>query len=46
MSRFRGMRPSKFYLSFKESEFRNNRSGQDLYHMVMKLCRENPPSES
>jgi transposase len=44
MSRFRGMHPSTFYLHLKECEFRYNHRGQDLYHVLLKLCRENPLS--
>lgn len=44
MARFRGMHPSTFYLHLKECEFRFNDRRQDLYHALLKLCRENPLS--
>ena len=44
MARFRGMHPSTFYLHLKECEFRFNHRRQDLYHVLLKLCRDNPLS--
>ncbi len=44
LARFRGMHPSTFYLHLKECEFRFNHRRQDLYHVLLKLCRENPLS--
>lgn len=46
MARFRGMHPSTFYLYLKESEGSFNHRRQDLYHVLLKLGRENPLSES
>ncbi len=40
------MHASTFYLLLKEWEFRYNRGDQDLYHLLLKLPRENPLSES
>jgi transposase len=44
MAHFRGMHPSTFYLHLKECEFRFNYRRQNLYHALLKLCRENPLS--
>lgn len=44
MARFRGMHPSTFYLHLKECEFRFNHRRQDMYHVLLKLCRKNPLS--
>lgn len=44
LSRFRGMHPHTFYFHLKECEFRFNHRGQDLYHALLKLCREHPLS--
>lgn len=44
MARFRGMHSSTFYLHLKECEFRFNHRRQDMYHVLLKLCRENPLS--
>lgn len=44
MARFRGMHSCTFLLHFKECEFRFNHRGQDLYDVLLKLCRENPLS--
>jgi transposase-like protein len=42
LTRFRGMNRQTFYLHLKESEFRFNHRKQDLYQVILKLCRENP----
>ena len=42
LTRFRGMSKQTFYLHLKESEFRFNHRRQDLYQVMLKLCRENP----
>ena len=44
MARFRGMHPHAFLLHLKECEFRFNHRGQDLYYVLLTLCRENPLS--
>ena len=40
--RFRGMQKHTFYFHLKECEFRFNHRHDDLYKMVLKMCRENP----
>ena len=42
LTRFSGMNKQTFYLHLKESEFRFNHRRQDLYQVMLKLCRENP----
>lgn len=44
LSRFRGMHPQTFLFHLKECEFRFNHRRQDLYHVLLKLCRDNPLS--
>jgi len=44
MARFRGMHPHTFLFHLKECEFRFNHRRQDLYHILLKLCRDNPLS--
>jgi len=44
LTRFRGMNKQTFYLHLKECEFRFNHRQQDLYRVMLKLCRENPLS--
>ncbi|MBX3387654.1 MAG: IS1595 family transposase [Phycisphaeraceae bacterium] len=44
LARFKGMHPSTFYLHLKECEFRFNHRRQDLYHVILRLCRDNPLS--
>jgi transposase len=44
MARSRGMHPHTFYFHLKECEFRFNHRGQNLYHVLLRLCRENPLS--
>ncbi len=44
LSRFRGMNPNTFYLHLKECEFRFNHRGQNLYKVLLTLCRTNPLS--
>jgi len=44
LSRFRGMNPDTFLYHLKECEFRFNHRRQDLYQVLLKLCRENPLS--
>ena len=39
---FRGMQKHTFYFHLKECEFRFNHRHEDLYKMVLKMCRENP----
>ena len=40
--RFRGMQTHTFYFHLKECEFRFNHRHDDLYKLVLKMCRENP----
>jgi transposase-like protein len=42
LTRFRGMSKHTFYLHLKECEFRFNHRRQDLYPLLLKLCREQP----
>jgi len=42
LNRFRGMNKHTFYLHLKECEFRFNYRKQDLYHLILKLCRNRP----
>ena len=44
LSRFRGMHPQSFLFHLKECEFRFNHRGQNLYHVLLRLCRDNPLS--
>ena len=39
LAKFRGMNKSSFYLHLKESEFRFNHRGQNLYHLILKIIR-------
>lgn len=42
LTRFRGMNKHTFYLHLKECEFRFNLRQQDVYPVILKLCRERP----
>jgi len=42
MAKFRGMNKSTFYLHLKETEFRYNHRQDDLYKIILKLCRYKP----
>ena len=42
LMKFNGLPSSTFYLHLKESEFRFNYRGQDLYVILLKLLREKP----
>ena len=42
--RFRGVHKHTFYFHLKECEFRFNHRGEDLYKIILKLCREKPLS--
>lgn len=44
LARFRGMHPSTFYLHLKECEFRYNHRRENLYKVLLTLCRKNPLS--
>jgi transposase-like protein len=44
LARFRGLHPHTFLFHLKECEFRFNHRRQDLYHVLLKLCRDNPLS--
>lgn len=41
LAKFRGMSKSTFYLHLKESEFRFNYRGQNLYDLMLKIIRKN-----
>lgn len=42
LMRFRGMSKDTFYLHLKECEFRFNHRRQDLYPLLLELCRKQP----
>jgi transposase-like protein len=42
MVRFRGMNKHTFYLHLKECEFRFNHRREDLYPIILNLCRKHP----
>ncbi len=42
LTRFRGMNKQSFYLHLKECEFRFNHRKENIYPIVLKLCREKP----
>ena len=42
MAKFNGIRKSLVVLHLKESEFRWNHRGEDLYHTMLKLVRRRP----
>ena len=42
LNRFRGMNKHTFYLHLKECEFRFNHRKQDMYHLILELCRNKP----
>lgn len=42
LTRFRGMNKHTFYLHLKECEFRFNHRQEDLYPIILKICRKNP----
>lgn len=42
LTRFRGMSKHTFYLHLKECEFRFNHRRQDLYPLLLRLCRKQP----
>ena len=42
LTRFKGLPKSTFYLHLKECEFRFNFKGQNLYHLILKIVRDNP----
>jgi len=44
LARYRGMRPHTFYFHLKECEFRFNHRRQDLYRILLDLCRRGPLS--
>ncbi|MBC7833597.1 MAG: IS1595 family transposase [Phycisphaerales bacterium] len=44
LARFRGMHPSTFLFHLKGCEFRFNHRQQDLYRVLLTLCRNNPLS--
>lgn len=42
LNRFRGMSKHTFYLHLKECEFRFNHRKQDMYPLILRLCRNTP----
>jgi len=42
LTKFRGIHKKTFYLHLKESEFRYNHRKENLYELLLKICRENP----
>jgi len=42
LTRFRGLNKHTFYLHLKECEFRFNHRKDDLYPIILKLCRDQP----
>ncbi len=44
LARFRGINPHTFLFHLKECEFRYNHRGQDLYKVLLLLCRNHPLS--
>ena len=42
LAKFRGLARSTFYLHLKECEFRFNHRQENLYHLMLDLCRKNP----
>ncbi|MCS3903014.1 transposase-like protein [Methylohalomonas lacus] len=42
LTRFRRMKKATFYLHLKECEFRFNHRGQNLYPVLLILCRKRP----
>lgn len=44
LARFRGMHPHTFYFHLKECEFRFNHRRENLYHVLLNLCRQHPLS--
>lgn len=44
LARFRGMHPSTFYFHLKECEFRFNHRRENLYRVLLTLCRNTPLS--
>ena len=43
LAKFNGVPKDLFELYLKETEFRFNHRGDDLYKALLRLCRENPP---
>jgi len=44
LARFRGMHPHTFYFHLKECEFRFNHRRDNLYQVILELCRKHPLS--
>lgn len=44
LARFRGMNPNTFYLHLKECEFRFNHRHENIYKVLLTLCRKTPLS--
>ena len=42
LTRFKGLPKSTFYLHLKECEFRFNFKDENLYHLILKIVRNNP----
>lgn len=46
LARFRRQNPKTFSLHLKECEFRYNNQGKNMSRILLKICREKPPSKS
>ncbi len=44
LAQYRGLHPHTFLFHLKECEFRFNHRGQNLYHVLLTLCRRHPLS--
>ena len=42
LTRFKGLPKATFYLHLKEGEFRFNYKDEDIYHLLLKIIRNNP----
>jgi len=42
LTRFKGLPKSTFYLHLKECEFRFNYKDENIYHLMLKIIRDNP----
>jgi len=42
LTRFKGLPKATFYLHLKECEFRFNYKNEDIYHLLLKIIRNNP----
>ena len=42
LAKFKGISPETFHLHLKESEFRFNHRGEDIYKLILNIIRNNP----